>query len=219
MNSEQQKIIEKTAEEVKRRFEGEGSGHDWSHIFRVWNMAKQICADEKADKFTVELAAILHDIADWKFHNGDETAGPKAAREILQKYSVQKDIISQVCDIIANISFKGAVVKNEIKTLEGKIVQDADRLEAIGAIGIARAFAYGGHKNRPIYEPDKKPVAHQSKESYFKNESSTINHFYEKLLLLKYRMNTETGKKMAEGRHRFMEQYLEKFLQEWDGKN
>lgn len=219
IHSEQQLIIQKVADEVRAKLEGEGSGHDWWHIVRVWNMAKHIGAGEGADMFIVELAALLHDISDWKFNNGDDTIGPKIARQILEKYFVPTEIIDQVCDIIITASFKGAGVKTEkMKTLEGQVVQDADRLDAIGAIGIARAFAYGGHKNRQMYDPDKKPAEHQSKEEYIHNEGSTINHFYEKLLLLKDRMNTETAKKLAESRHRFMEEYLDRFFQEWDGK-
>jgi len=144
----------------------------------------------------------LNDIADWKFHDGDDTVGPKIARQILEKYSVSVEVINQVCDIIIKMSFKGAGVKTEMNTLEGKVIQDSDRLDAIGALGIARTFAYGGHKNRPMHDPNKKPLIHQSKEEYFKSESPTINHFYEKLLLLKDRMNTKTARKLAEGRHR-----------------
>jgi len=218
MNSNHQKIIEKVADEVKQKFEGEGFGHDWWHIVRVWNMARHIGTSEGADMFVVELAALLHDIADWKFHDGDDTVGPKMARQVLEKHSVPTEIVDHVCDIIANMSFKGAGVKTEMKTLEGKVVQDSDRLDAIGAIGVARAFAYGGHKNRPMYDPNQKPSMHQSKEEYFKSESPTINHFYEKLLLLKNRMNTKIAKELAESRHRFMEEYLDRFFQEWDGK-
>jgi uncharacterized protein len=218
MNPEQLKIIESVADEVKRKLEGEGSGHDWWHIVRVWNMAKHIGASEKTDMFVVELAALLHDIADWKFYDGDETIGPKMARQVLEKNSVPIETINHVCDIIAKMSFKGAGVETEIKTLEGKVVQDSDRLDAIGAIGIGRTFAYGGHKNRSMYNPTEKPSVHLSKEEYFKNESSTINHFYEKLLLLKDRMNTKTAKKLAAGRHQFMKEYLDRFAKEWDGK-
>lgn len=214
MNTPSQKIIHYITEEVRTKLEGEGSGHDWWHIVRVWNMAKHIGAQEQANMFIVELAALLHDIADWKFHDGDDTIGPKMAREILQKHSISAKIIDRVCEIIAGISFKGAGVNTEMKTLEGKVVQDADRLDAIGAIGVARTFAYGGHKNRSMYDPNLKPSFHQSKQEYFKNESSTINHFYEKLLLLKDRMNTKTAKKFAENRHRFMEEYLKRFLSE-----
>lgn len=219
MNPKQQKIIKKVATEVKRKLKVEGSGHDWWHIARAWNMAKQIGIIEGADMFVVELAILLHDIADWKFHNGDDTVGPKLIRQILKKHSVSTKIIDHICEIVIDMAFKGAKVKTEMKTLEGKVVQDADKLDAIGAIGVARTFAYSAYKNRPIYEPTKKPSLHQSKEEYFKRESLTaINHFYEKLLLLKDRMNTKTAKKLAEGRHRFMEKFLDRFFQEWDGK-
>lgn len=218
MDKEQTKIISEVAGEVRGRLEGEGSGHDWWHIVRVWNMAKHIGTNEGADMFVVELAALLHDIADWKFHDGDDTVGPKMARQILEKYSVPAETIDYICNIIISMSFKGAGVITETKTLEGKVVQDSDRLDAVGAIGIARTFAYGGHKNRPIYDPNKKPSMRQSKEEYFKSESPTINHFYEKLLLLKDRMNTKTAKQLAENRHQFMEEYLDRFFQEWEGK-
>lgn len=218
MTFNQKKTVKKVAEEVRRKLEGEGSGHDWWHVVRVWNMAKHIGVKEDADMLVVELAALLHDIADWKFHDGDDTVGPKVARKILKKYSVHNNIIRNVCDIIVNMSFKGARVKMQMQTAEGKIVQDADRLDAIGAIGVARTFAYGGNKNRPMYDPNIKPFLHQSKEEYFKSESPTINHFYEKLLLLKDRMNTKTAKKIAQKRHQFMKKYLQRFLQEWEGK-
>lgn len=218
MTQEQQQIVQTIADEVRRKLEGEGSGHDWWHVCRVWNMAKHIGADENADLFVAELAALLHDIADWKFHNGDESVGPKIARQMLEAHAVSDEVINHVCEIIGTMSFKGAGVITEMKTLEGKVVQDADRLDAIGAMGIARTFAYGGHTNRAMYDPDQKPSLHQSKEAYFKNNSPTINHFYEKLLLLKDRMNTKTAKSLAEGRHKFMEVYLEQFYQEWDGR-
>ncbi len=211
-------LIKVIAEEVKQKLEGEGSGHDWWHIYRVWKMAHQIGKEENADMFVVELASLLHDIADWKFYGGDDTIGPKVARQILSEHGVSEDVTNHVCEIIFTMAFKGAGVKSEVQTLEGKIVQDADRLDAIGAIGIARVFAYGGHKGRAIYNPEQKPVMHQTKEEYIKNEASSINHFYEKLLLLKDRMNTQTAKLLAEQRHRLMEEYLDRFFQEWDGK-
>jgi uncharacterized protein len=210
-------IIFQIANEVKAKLEGEGSGHDWWHIYRVWKMSKHICEGEKADMVIVELAALLHDIADWKFYEGDEEVGPRVAKEILQKYDVSTDVVEKVCQIIKETSFKGVGVKTLPSTIEGKIVQDADRLDAIGAIGIARAFAYGGHKNRVIYDPAIKPVIHQTKEEYTKNQSPTINHFYEKLLLLKDLMNTDTAKEIAISRHLFMEEYLNRFYKEWEG--
>jgi len=213
-----QDLISKTAEYIKKKFENEGTGHDWWHIYRVWQLAKNIANREKeADILAVELAALLHDIADFKFHGGDLTAGPKAASELLSKFNVPQTVIDDVCHIVENVSFKGAGEANKMKSLEGKIVQDADRLDAIGAIGIARAFAYGGSVSRPMHNPERKPELHSDFESYSKNTSPTINHFYEKLLLLKDLMNTETAKRMAQNRHEFMERYLEEFYDEWDG--
>ncbi len=219
MNKNQQALVAKVSNVIKKQLEGEGSGHDWWHVYRVWKMAQYISRKEHANFFVVELAALLHDIADWKFHEGDDTVGPKRAGDLLRKFTVSEDVIDQVCDIIATMAFKGANVKTDMKTIEGKIVQDADRLDAIGAIGIARTFAYGGYKNRLMYDPIKKPVMHKSKEQYFNNQSPTINHFYEKLLLLKDRMNTETAKKIAKERHEFMQTFLKQFLKEWTEKS
>ena len=210
-------IISKTCKFVENRLAGDGSGHDWWHIFRVWTLAKKIAVEEKAQLETVELGALLHDIADWKFHGGDDSIGPTMAQEFLSNNDVDPQVIESVVDIVSTISYKGAGVATPMKTLEGKIVQDADRLDAIGALGIARPFAYGGYKNRLIYHPDEKPVLHQSYTDYKKNEGHTINHFYEKLLLLRERMNTKTGKQIADGRHQFMENFLEQFYREWDG--
>lgn len=212
-------VISKTVEYVKAKLsEDLSAGHDWWHVYRVWRNAKYIAGIEKADSFVVELAALLHDIADWKFNNGDETIGGKVAREWLESLVLDKEIINHVCEIIDNSSFKGAGVENKIKTLEGKILQDADRLDAIGAIGVARAFAYGGSKKSEMYNPDIKPEFHSTSEQYKNNKSSTINHFYEKLLLLKDLMNTETAKKMAEDKHKFMELFISEFMSEWKGK-
>jgi uncharacterized protein len=187
-------------------------------FYRVWKMAKYISGKESTDTFITKLAALLHDIADWKFYGGDDNVGARAARKVLFKQGVHKEIIDHVCEIIQTAPFKGAGVKTKMRTIEGKVVQDADRLDAIGAIGIARAFAYGGHKKQLIYNPNQKPVLHQTKEAYFKSESPKINHFYEKLLLLKDRMNTKTAKKIAKGRHEFMEKYLKRFFEEWEGR-
>jgi len=215
-----QKIISGITNEVKDIMGQEGTGHDWWHIYRVLEMAKNIGQQEKADMFVVQLAALLHDIADWKFNDGDDTVGPKLAREILIKHQVSPEVVEQVCEIVEKISFKGAGVSEEMPSAEGKVVQDADRLDAMGAMGIARTFAYGGHAGRPLYDPDNKPIMHQTKEDYFKAKSqgTSINHFYEKLLLLKDKMNTQAAKKLAEGRHKFLEEYLERFFQEWQGK-
>jgi len=210
-------IIDKTCKFVEDKLSGDGSGHDWWHIFRVWTLAKKIAVEEKAQVEIVELGALLHDIADWKFHDGDDSIGPAIAREFLNNQNVEPNVSDSVVEIISTVSYKGAGVATPMKTLEGKIVQDADRLDAIGALGIARTFAYGGYKNRLIYHPDEKPVLHKSYEDYKKNEGHTINHFYEKLLLLKQRMNTNTGKRIAEGRHKFMQSFLDQFYKEWDG--
>ena len=212
-------IIDKTCQFVDQKLAGDGSGHDWWHIYRVWNLAKNIAAQEGANILIVELSALLHDIADWKFHDGDDTKGPQMAEQFLLENKVVREVIDPVVEIVATISYKGAGVSTPMQTLEGKVVQDADRLDAIGAMGIARAFAYGGHKNRLMYHPDEKPVMHQSFAQYKKNTGHTINHFYEKLLLLKDRMNTASAKQMAAGRHKFMQSYLEQFYEEWDGKS
>jgi len=215
---DKQKIINKTATYIKGLLSGEGSGHDWWHILRVWNNAKHISKYEKVDTFVVELAALLHDIADWKFNNGDENIGAIKARRWLESLDVDSKIVDQVCEIVTSSSYKGAKVKSKIKTLEGKVVQDSDRLDAIGAIGIGRAFAYGGLINREMYNPSIKAQTHKTAEQYKNSNSNTINHFYEKLLLLKDLMNTETAKKIAKDRHKFMEVFLERFYQERDGK-
>lgn len=216
---EKEEIIEKTRKFVRDKLHGEGSGHDWWHVFRVWQIAKKIGEKENANLFTIELAALLHDIADWKFQEGgDDSIGAMIAKEWLEKFNVDKKIISHICNIIVGISFKGAGVKDKLESIEGKIVQDADRLDGIGAMGISRCFAYGGSKGRPIYDPNIKPEMHESFEEYKKGDGPSINHFYEKLFLLKDRMNTKAGKLMAEERHKFMENYLDRFFKEWEGK-
>jgi uncharacterized protein len=210
--------LARTHERVRALMQGEGSGHDWWHVYRVWRIAAHIGAREKADPFVVELAALLHDIADWKFHGGDVTAGPRAARAWLETLGVAEETVAHVCEIIGAMSYKGAGVPDAMRTREGMVVQDADRLDAIGAIGIARTFAYGGHKGRDIWDPDRPPRAHASAEEYLAGTGSTIDHFYEKLLLLRARMNTETARRMAAERHSFMEQFLQQFYAEWNGK-
>jgi len=212
-------ILKQTEEHIKNKLSGEGSGHDWWHVYRVWKNVIHIGKHENVNLFVVQLVALLHDISDWKFNDGDDDVGPKLAREWLEKVQVEEDIISHVCEIIKEMSFKGVGVKTPMRTKEGMVVQDADRLDAIGAIGIARTFAYGGHKNREIYNPNIKPDLHDSFEKYKSGTCPTINHFYEKLLLLKDLMNTETAKKIAEERHKFMEQFLDRFYKEWDGKD
>lgn len=215
---DEQKVITATAAHVQEKLSGEASGHDWWHVYRVWKMAKTIGEQEGVDMFVVELAALLHDIADYKMHGGDDTVGPRVAREWLESQGVPEETVAHVCRIIQEASFKGAQVESSIRTHEGMVVQDADRLDAIGAIGIARTFAYGGTKHREMYDPDRKPEMHDSFERYKNNDSPTINHFYEKLLLLKGLMNTKCARKIAEERHRFMEAFLERFFNEWEGK-
>lgn len=211
-------IVAATEEYVQKKLSGEGSGHDWWHVLRVWNNARTIAQRENADLFVVDLAALLHDIGDHKFHNGDETVGPRLAREWLEQQQVEEKTIEHVCCIIRDLSFKGAGTSSDMPTLEGRVVQDADRLDAIGAMGIARAFAYGGHKNREMYNPSIKPVLHESFEAYKSSTAPTINHFYEKLLLLKDRMHTETARQMAAQRHQYMEDFLNQFYAEWNGE-
>ena len=214
----QQEILQKTADYVKQEFSDDSSGHDWWHIYRVWKNAITICEHEKADSFIVQIAALLHDLDDWKFNeSGDET--PLRAKAWLDSFSLDPSITDAVCRIIKHISFKGAGVENKMDSLEGFIVQDADRLDAIGAIGIARAFAYGGYKNRPLYDPKTSPQLHKTFEQYKNSKSDTINHFYEKLLLLKDMMNTPTAKRIAEQRHVYMQQFLSQFMDEWEGKD
>lgn len=210
-------VIQQTINFVKETLAGAEAGHDWFHIERVWKTAKHINATEKSDDLTIELAALLHDIADSKFNGGDEDIGPKKATDFLASISVNAEIIEHVKQIIKNISFKNSFDNTVFSSKELQVVQDADRLDALGAIGIARAFTYGGFKNRLLYDPKVKPKFNHDKESYKNTSAPTINHFYEKLLLLKDLMNTETGKKMAEKRHQFMERYLEQFFAEWEG--
>ncbi|APS38275.1 MULTISPECIES: HD domain-containing protein [Salegentibacter] len=210
-------ILKNTEAFVKETLKNAEGGHDWFHIQRVWNNAKLIAKNENADLFIVELGALLHDIADSKFHNGDESVGPKVASEFLQKQEVSGEIINHVVKIIENVSFKGGNIQQEFNSIELEIVQDADRLDALGAIGIARTFNYGGFKGRALYDPEIEPDLNMTKEEYKASTAPTINHFYEKLLLLKDRMNTKTGKEIAKRRHEFMELYLEQFYAEWEG--
>ncbi|MFD0990640.1 HD domain-containing protein [Mariniflexile jejuense] len=211
-------LINKTITFVKEQLANAEGGHDWFHIERVYKNALLIAKNEKVDVLVVQLAALLHDIADSKFHNGDETIGPKIALEFLFKHNVDSKTIEHVVQIIENISFKGGNEVQKFKSVELDVVQDADRLDAIGAMGIARCFNYGGFKNREIYNPNIKPNLNMSKEEYKASKAPTINHFYEKLLLLKDKMNTKTGKDIATQRHNFMELYLNQFYNEWNGK-
>lgn len=212
-------IIEITKEFVYVTLDGAEGGHDWFHTQRVFNNAQLIAKGERVDSLIVALGALLHDIADSKFHDGDEFIGPKIAREFLFKNDVDSEVIEHVVKIIENVSFNKSLEDRVVfSSPELQIIQDADRLDAIGAIGIARCFNYGGFKNRPLFDPDIKPNLNMTKEEYKSSDAPTINHFYEKLLLLKDKMNTRTGKRIAENRHRFMEYYLDQFYAEWDGK-
>ena len=212
-------LIEKTIEFVKSQLEGAEGGHDWWHIYRVWNNAKHIAKTEQVDQTVVELGALLHDIADSKFHNGDEEIGPATARKFLEAQNTESNVIEHVENIIRHISFKGGNHTQSFKSLELDVVQDADRLDAIGAIGIARTFNYGGHFGRALYDPNIKPNLNMSKEEYKKSSAPTLNHFYEKLLLLKDRMNTNTGRQIASQRHEYMQGFLDQFYKEWEGIN
>lgn len=215
MQKRHQNHIQKTEEFIRDFFEKEGTGHDWWHVYRVRNYSLKIAKKEGGNLFLIEMAALLHDLDDWKIKT-DFTENK--TEKWLEKLNVQKDVVSKITEIISQVSFKGAGIETKPTTVEAKIVQDADRLDAIGAIGIARTFAYGGNKGRLIYHPDIQPVLHNNFHSYKKNTAPTINHFYEKLLLLKDRMNTPTGQKMAEVRHQFMKDFLEHFYNEWNNK-
>ena len=214
---DKKQLIAETMSFVKETLEGAEGGHDWFHIERVYKNALLISKTEPVDTFVVALGALLHDIADSKFNNGDETIGPKMARQFLFELNTDSTIIEHVVNIIENISFKGGHEKQTFKSPELDVIQDADRLDAIGAIGIARCFNYGGFKNRPLYNPDIKPNLNMTKEEYKTSKGPTINHFYEKLLLLKDKMNTKTAKKIALQRHHYMESFLEQFYIEWNG--
>lgn len=212
------KLIELTQSFVKEQLTDAEGGHDWFHILRVYNNSVLISKSENVDVLVVALGALLHDIADSKFHDGDETVGPKMAREFLFMHDVDSIIIEHVVKIIENISFKGGNEAQEFRSPELDVIQDADRLDAIGAIGIARCFNYGGFKDRTLFDPSIKPNMNMTKEEYKSSNTPTINHFYEKLLLLKDRMNTQTGRRIAMERHKFMENYLDQFYAEWDGE-
>ncbi|MCB9113927.1 MAG: HD domain-containing protein [Caldilinea sp.] len=214
----QQQVIDQTVAFVKERLPADPTGHDWWHTYRVWKNALHIGAEEQADLYVVQLAALLHDVADHKFHQGDDKLGAQVAAEWLTGLGVETAVVEHVSAIIAEMSFKGANVETAIRTREGMVVQDADRLDALGAIGIARAFAYGGYKQRLLHDPDVPPVLHDSFEQYKATKGPTINHFYEKLLLLKDRMNTAAGRRMAEQRHAILEEFLREFLAEWEGE-
>lgn len=211
-------LITATAQFIEQKFANEGSGHDWEHIRRVWLMARRLStAHPEANHDVTELAALLHDIADWKFHDGDYEAGPRAARAWLASQYASEELIFRIETVIREVSFKGVGVATPVSSIEAALVQDADRLDAIGAIGIARAFAYGGHKGRALHDPAIAPVAHDSFASYQKNSAPTLNHFYEKLLHLKDRLHTDAARDVAAGRHVYLEGFVTRFLAEWDG--
>ncbi len=208
--------IQQTIDFVKSFHQNEATGHDWFHIQRVNNLAKQIANKEGGDLFRVEMIALLHDVSDYKLNDGDESKGMQKIKTFLEKINVEANTIQLILKDIENISYKGANVEQKTLSKEGQIVQDADRIDALGAIGIARTFAYGGNKNRMIYDPEQKPEMHSNFENYKKSTAPTINHFYEKLLLLKDRMHTTTAKQIAEERHQFMLHFLEQFYKEWE---
>lgn len=212
------RLVAHTAQHVQQLMEGDSSGHDWWHIWRVWQTARRIAPVEKADVTVCELAALLHDIADWKFHDGDETAGPREAARWLDQIGAPATLRDRVCEIIAEVTYKGAGVATPTRSREGAVVQDADRLDAIGAIGIARAFAFGGAKGRVLHDPAIAAEQHESFAAYQRNSGPTLNHFYEKLLLLQDRMQTATGRSIAAERHQYLEQFLARFLAEWAGE-
>ena len=216
--TKEETLIENTIEFVKNHLKDAEGGHDWFHIERVLNNSRLIAEGENANLTVVELGALLHDIADSKFHDGDETIGPKVASDFLESQEVSQKVKDHVIKIIENISFKGGNIDQKFTSPELDIVQDADRLDAIGAIGIARTFNYGGFKGRALYDPEIKPNMNMTKEEYKASNAPTINHFYEKLLLLKDRMNTKTGRRIAADRHTFMVHYLEQFYAEWNGR-
>ena len=210
------RLVQRVAARIRSRFAEEASGHDWHHIHRVSRLARKIAVAEGARLDVVELAALVHDIADWKFHGGDDAVGPREAERLLREEGAGDALVEQIVEIVATISFKGAGVRQPMRTLEGQCVQDADRLDAIGAIGIARCFAYGGHAGRLMYDPEVPPVLHATADAYKTAKGTSVNHFYEKLFLLKDRMNTATGMVLAQERHRFMESFVERFLEEWN---
>ena len=213
------KLVDRVAQSVRRAMEGDGTGHDWWHVWRVWQTADRLAKTERgADRTIVSLGALLHDLGDWKFHGGDEEAAPREAAKLLKRLKAGEDVILRVQQVCREISYKGAGVADRPTSLESRIVQDADRLDAIGAIGVGRAFAYGGAKNRLMYEPGVKPVMHRNFAAYKKAKGHTINHFYEKLLLLKDRLHTKSARRMARERHSYLAGFLKRFLAEWDGR-
>jgi uncharacterized protein len=215
---DRESVITRTSAFVRERLAGEASGHDWWHVYRVWRTALAIGREEGADLYVVQLAALLHDIADAKFHDGDEELGARTAADWVRSVGVAEPTVEHVARIIRDISFKGAEVSSPALSREGMVVQDADRLDALGAIGIARAFAYGGFRGQVLYDPEVAPVMHASREAYRAHRGSTLNHFSEKLFLLQDRMHTASARRIAGERHRVMERFVAQFLAEWRGE-
>ncbi|HLY09370.1 MAG TPA: HD domain-containing protein [Planctomycetota bacterium] len=212
-------LVARVSRSVRRAMEGEGTGHDWWHVWRVWKTADRLAKTEpRADRTVVSLGALLHDVGDWKFHAGDEEAAPREAARVLRRFTADAATIDRVRKVCREISFKGAGVADRPSSLEARIVQDADRLDAIGAVGIARTFAYGGARGRLIYEPGVRPVLHGSFAAYKKSRSHTINHFHEKLLLLKDRLHTRGARRIARERHEYLVGFLKRFHAEWEGR-
>jgi len=212
-------LVTRVAAAVRKAMDGEGSGHDWWHVWRVWRLAERLARTEpRCDREVVALGALLHDLGDWKFHGGDEEAAPREAGRLLSRLGAREDVIVRVQAVCREVSYKGAGVADRPTSLETRIVQDADRLDAIGAIGVARTFAYGGAKGRSIYEPGEKPVMHRTFAAYKKSRGHTINHFHEKLLLLKGRLHTREAKRIARRRHAYLVAFLREFHREWDGR-
>jgi uncharacterized protein len=218
MEAFEKQAIDQTIVFVKKTLENAESGHDWWHVYRVWNAAKTIAKNENCNLFVVELASLLHDIADQKFHNGNEELASQMSQNFLESIGIDLGKVEQVVKIIQHVSFKGGNYKSSYTSKELEIVQDADSLDAMGAIGIARTFNYGGFRNRTMYDPSVSPKLNMTKEEYQNSTRPTLNHFYEKLLILKDRMHTQTGRKLAEKRHEFMVLYLEQFYKEWEGE-
>jgi len=213
-------LVTRAAAAVRKAMEGEGSGHDWWHVWRVWRLAERVARTEpKADATVVALGALLHDLGDWKFHGGDEEAAPREAGRLLTRLGAPRATIERVQAVCREVSYKGAGVADRPTSLEARVVQDADRLDAIGAIGVARTFAYGGAKGRSMYEPGEKPVMHRTFAAYKKSRGHTINHFHEKLLLLRDRLHTREAKRIAKKRHAYLVTFLKTFHREWNGKD
>jgi uncharacterized protein len=208
-------VIKEIRNIVKEKFLNQEGSHDWFHIERVYNLAIYLQEKEGGDRTIIELAALLHDISDHKYNGGNWQAGATVAIELMLEVGVSTEIAKKVAQVISQVSFKGAKVQDDVESIEAKIVQDADRLDAIGAIGIARAFSYGGSKNRPLYHPEIEPTLHSSKEEYAKSVSHTVNHFYEKLFLLKDLIKTKSGRDLAEKRHQLMQKFIADFYDEW----